>query len=78
VTVINLTVGRRVFYPSLLGKLSTAAQIATAGLVLLMNALGADYPAMVHLFRLTFLLTVASALHYVYLASVHRAGGEAP
>lgn len=78
VTVINLTVGRRMFYPSFLGKLSTAAQIATAGLVLLSNALGVDYPASMHLFRLTFLLTVASALHYVYLASVHRGGGEAP
>jgi cardiolipin synthase len=78
VAVINLAVGRRVFYPSLLGKLSTGSQILTAGVVLLMNALGADHPAMVHLFRLTFLLTVASAFHYVYLASVHRGGGEAP
>jgi len=77
VTVINLTVGRRVFYPSLLGKLSTASQILTAGVVLLFNAMGTDHPGTVHLFRLTLLLTVASALHYVYLASVHRGGGEA-
>lgn len=77
VTVINLTLGRRVFYPSLLGKLSTASQITTAGLVLLLNAMGNDLPAAIHLFRLTFLLTVASALQYVYLASVNRSGSKA-
>jgi len=78
VTVINLTVGRRVFYPSFLGKLTTLAQILTAGVVLLLNALGTDDAPTAYLFRLTFLLTVASALHYVYLASVHRGGSEVP
>src|SRR5688572_5497493 len=38
VAIVNLTVGRRVFYPSLLGKLSTASQLITVGLVLLLNA----------------------------------------
>jgi len=69
VTVINLTVGRRVFYPSTLGKLCTVSQIAAAGSVLLLNALGIEWGPIVHLFRLTLLLTVASALHYVHLAS---------
>ena len=78
VTVINLTVGRRVFYPSLLGKLSTASQILTAGVVLLLNALGSDHPWTLYLYWITLVLTVASALHYVYLASAHRGGGEAP
>jgi cardiolipin synthase len=78
VAVINLTVGRRIFYPSLLGKLSTGMQILTAGVVLLLNALGSDPRATLYLFGVTLLLTVASALHYVYLASVHRGGGEAP
>lgn len=69
VFVINLTLGRRVFYPTLLGKLSTVCQVLTAGLALLMNALG-DCPSwMPYLFGLTLALTVASALHYVYLAS---------
>lgn len=77
VTVINLTLGRRVFYPSLLGKLSTASQITTAGVVLLLNALGSDLPAVIHLYRLTLALTVASALQYVYLASVNRTGAGA-
>jgi len=75
VAVINLTVGRRVFYPSLLGKLTTFSQILTAGVVLLVNATGSALPELVHLFRLALLLTVASALHYVYLASV-RASHE--
>lgn len=73
IAVINLTLGRRVFYPSLLGKLCTASQLLTAGVVLLLNALVADFPPVVHLFRLTLLLTIASALHYVYLASARAA-----
>jgi cardiolipin synthase len=77
VTVINLTLGRRVFYPSLLGKLSTASQITTAGVVLLLNALGSTLPEVIHLFRLTLVLTVASALQYVWLASVKRNTGRA-
>ena len=69
VTVINLTLGRRVFSPSLLGKLTTVSQLVTAGAVLLLNALTDDFPPMVHLFRLTLALTITSAFHYVYLAS---------
>ena len=45
VVVVNLALERRMFYPSLLGKLSTGAQIVTAGLVLLMNTLGRCCPA---------------------------------
>ena len=77
VTVINLTLGRRVFYPSTLGKLTTISQILTTGVVLLLNALGAEYAPVVYLFWLTVLLTVASAFHYVYLASAGRGTGEA-
>jgi cardiolipin synthase len=70
VAVINLTVGRRLFPPSLLGKSATAAQILTAGLVLLANAMG-DCPGyMAWVFRIALVLIVTSALHYVYLASV--------
>jgi cardiolipin synthase len=72
VTVINLTLGRRVFYPSPLGKLTTASQILTAGVVLLLNVLVDPYPSVRYLFGLTLLLTVVSALHYVYLASAGR------
>jgi len=71
VAIINLTHGRRVFYPSLLGKLSTLSQVVTAGVVLLLNALGVSPEWTIHLFRATLALTVTSALHYVYLASAH-------
>src|SRR6185295_7992626 len=40
VAIINLTGERRIFYPSLLGKVSTALQVLTVGVVLLANALG--------------------------------------
>ena len=69
VTVINLTHGRRVFYPTMLGKLTTASQILTAGVVLLLNALMEPFPPARYLFVLTLGLTIVSALHYVYLAS---------
>ncbi len=76
VTIINLTVGRRLFYPSVLGKLSTASQLVTAGVVLLLNAIPADLEAVRWLFLATLILTVGSGVHYVYLASTGR-GGEA-
>ncbi len=69
VAVINLTVGRRVFPPSTLGKTATAAQILTAGLVLLANAMGNCPPYLVWVFRIALVLIVTSALHYVYVAS---------
>jgi cardiolipin synthase len=77
VAIVNLTVGRRVFYPSLLGKLTTVSQLVTVGLVLLANA--ADWGAALlrPLFAATLVLTVASALHYVYLAST-RGPGRVP
>ena len=78
VTIINLTVGRRIFYPSLLGKLCTLSQILTAGAVLLLNALGVEWEPVMHLFRITLLLTVASALHYVHLASQGKGSSEPP
>jgi cardiolipin synthase len=71
VAVITLTVGRRVFTPSLLGKLSTASQLLTAGVVILLNAISEGLGVARHLFAITAALTVASALHYVYLASVY-------
>jgi cardiolipin synthase (CMP-forming) len=76
VAIINLTVERRVFYPSLLGKLCTGSQLVTVALVLLVNATGWEFPYLRYVFGLTLVLTVASALHYVYVASIRR--GAAP
>jgi cardiolipin synthase len=78
VTIINLTVGRRVFYPSVLGKATTLAQILTAGVVLLLNALGVQHPVATWLFYVTIVLTVVSALHYVHLASTGRGASDLP
>jgi cardiolipin synthase len=73
VVVVNLAVERRVFYPSLLGKLSTAAQVVTAGLALLVNTMSVCPSVMPYVYVLTAAFTVASALHYVYTASGRRA-----
>jgi cardiolipin synthase len=75
VAVINLTVGRRIFYPSLLGKLCTLSQLLTVGAVILMNALGRTSDPLEALFKGTLLFTVASAVHYVYLASIRPGKG---
>ncbi|HVR72284.1 MAG TPA: CDP-alcohol phosphatidyltransferase family protein [Vicinamibacteria bacterium] len=74
VAIINLTVERRIFYPSLLGKLCTGSQLVTVALVLLVNAIGWDFTALPLVYWVTLALTVASALHYVYLASARRGG----
>jgi len=73
VAVINLAQGRRVFRPSLLGKLATASQVAAVGAVLLLDSAGWTFPPLRHLFRASVALTVVSALHYVYLVSTGRA-----
>jgi cardiolipin synthase len=68
VAVINLTVGRRVFAPSLLGKTTTGAQILTAALVLLANALGRCPDELGSVFRILCALIVVSAVHYTFWA----------
>ena len=74
VAIINLAYGRRSFYPSLLGKLATALQIVTVGVVVLLNAGGWVLGGMRYVFAATLAVTVVSALHYVYLASPGRTG----
>jgi phosphatidylglycerophosphate synthase len=65
--------GRRVFYPSLLGKLSTASQLVTVGVVLLLNAFLLTLPWLDALFVVTLTLTVGSAFHYLYSSSTRKA-----
>jgi cardiolipin synthase len=74
VVVINLAIGRRVFMPSVLGKLCTIAQLATVGAVILVNAMRQGAENLAPLYWITVFLTTASAIHYVYLASARRAG----
>jgi cardiolipin synthase len=70
--LINLTSGWRIFLPTFLGKLSTALQILTVGIVLVMNATASESEALVWLFRAVLVVILASALHYLYLASTGR------
>lgn len=74
VAVVNLAHGRRMFYPSLLGKLTTASQLVTVGIVLLLDAGRWTFAPVRFVFLITVGLTVVSALHYVYLASTGRTG----
>ena len=76
VVVINLAIGRRLFYPTLLGKLTTFAQLITAGLVLLASAYGVAIPGLDASFVVAVAMTVGSAAHYVYLGS--KRGLESP
>ena len=78
VAIINLTLGRRLFHPTAVGKAATGAQLLTVGVTLLANALGQPLAAARWLFLLTLALTVASALHYVHVASTGRPGGGEP
>jgi cardiolipin synthase (CMP-forming) len=71
VAVVHLTMGHRSFPPSMLGKLTTVSQVATAGIVLLLNCVGEAPRVVEYIFDVTAVLTVASALHYVYAASAH-------
>jgi cardiolipin synthase len=67
--VISLVAGYRPFYPSLLGKASTAAQMATIFLAVGRRAGVPHVTAEVVAFfiYLTAALTLASAIHYVFL-----------
>jgi cardiolipin synthase (CMP-forming) len=76
VAIVHLTMGHRSFPPSPLGKLSTVSQIATAGIVLVVNGVGEAPRGLGVLFDVTAGLIVVSALHYVYLASA-QGGTEA-
>ena len=78
VAIVNLTMGHRVFYPSLLGKLSTGSQLLTVGLVLLVNAFSLDLPGLWVLYATTLALTVGSGVHYLYLGSSGRGGAAVP
>jgi cardiolipin synthase len=64
--MIALSTGHRTFKPSLYGKLTTFAQIATVVIVLLVNFLGVHPPLLHWLFVLTGAITIFSGLHYIY------------
>jgi cardiolipin synthase (CMP-forming) len=75
VVVVNLTLERRIFPPSVLGKLSTFSQMITAWLVLFLNWLDSPSAVVNFAYLATVLFGVASGLHYTYLASARKNPG---
>ena len=65
VVIINLTMGRHLFSPSIYGKATTFLQLLTVFLVLVANALNIGMPLWGSVFYLTAALTVISGLHYM-------------
>jgi cardiolipin synthase (CMP-forming) len=69
--ILYAAVGRREFHPSLFGKANTLAQISAVAAVLLEQLTPALWVAWFRTLSLdaTMALTVASGLHYAWLAS---------
>lgn len=72
VSIVNLALGPRTFYPSIWGKLATATFVATGVVTLCFNYLGTPsvVPSVFHWASL--LITVVSALHYLLTAQRPR------
>ena len=69
VAIVNLAVERRVFYPSVLGKIATVLYVVTGAVTLFFNFLGQE-AVLVDLTVYTALaFTVASGLHYIVHAA---------
>ncbi len=66
VLIINLTIGRRAFPPSLLGKCTTVFQLSLVMVVLLSNHLRTELPGFELLVYSTLALTVTSGVHYMF------------
>jgi cardiolipin synthase (CMP-forming) len=77
VLIINLTIGRRLFSPSLLGKLTTACQLLLVMLVLIVNGVGFQIEGLWIVVYLTLALTVSSGMHYILrgMILIQKEGG---
>ncbi|MFZ0429607.1 MAG: CDP-alcohol phosphatidyltransferase family protein [Acidobacteriota bacterium] len=80
VLIFNLTIGRRAFPPSILGKCTTVSQLLLVMMVLSGNWLEFVLPGTTVAVYLTLVLTVASGLHYMAqgMGLVARASAESP
>ena len=76
--ILYAAAGRREFKPSIYGKLNTIAQISAVAAVLLSQLLQERWLDLLRTAALdaTIALTVASGLHYAWVAS-HRSSGSA-
>lgn len=68
VSIVNLALGPRTFYPSIWGKLATATFAATGVVTLLFNWLALPSPIPGIFFIASAAITVFSALHYLLTA----------
>ena len=75
--ILYAVVGRREFGPSIFGKANTAAQVTAVAVVLLHQLTPAKWVVVLRLVALdaTIGLTVASGLHYAWIAS-HRSSAQ--
>ena len=65
VAVVNLSMGRREFHPSTLGKIATLLYVLTGAFALLFNFLGRASVVVDVLVYAALFVTVASGLHYI-------------
>jgi len=72
VSIVNLALGPRTFYPSIWGKLATATFAVTGVVTLLFNWLAMPSPIPGFLFVASAAITVFSALHYLLTAQRPR------
>jgi cardiolipin synthase (CMP-forming) len=72
VSIVNLALGPRTFYPSIWGKLATATFAATGVITLLFNWLAMPSRVPGLFFSASLAITVVSALHYLLTAQRPR------
>lgn len=72
VSIVNLALGPRTFYPSIWGKLATATFVATGVITLLYNYLATPSIVPTCFHWASLVITVVSALHYLLTAQRPR------
>ncbi len=65
VLIFNLTIGRRVFPPSMLGKATTVVQLLFVLMVLTSNTVGWALPGLDPVMYAVLVLTLTSGVHYM-------------
>ena len=69
VAIVNLSIGRRTFKPTLLGKLATLVYLLTAAVTMYFNWLGRPSVLVDAAIYATLSITLVSGLHYIAHAS---------
>ena len=69
VAIVNLAVERRVFYPSILGKIATVLYVVTGAVTLFFNFLDQESVLVDLVVYMAVVFTVVSGLHYIVHAA---------